>query len=105
MDELNLSLMTVSMRDAVVKSALCRLRRRVVLPARTLGISRSTSAPLGMLPAVGWFFWALAAWPPKAKELVSTDPWATAYIWLSPPLSGVMIRVPPAMLLASPRDD
>ncbi len=65
-------------RLAVVKSGACRLMVSWLSSPNSRGTSRSTTAPRGMRPTVGWFLLTVAAAPPAWKPPTETGPWATA---------------------------
>jgi hypothetical protein len=66
------------MRVAVVNSASRRISV-IVVGSRAPGAARSTSAPPGMRPTVGWFFLLLEPEAPSAaKPPTASGPWATA---------------------------
>ncbi len=62
-------------------------------------------APLAMRPAVGTPCVRISLWPIWAVPVTDTGPCATAWVWPSPPISGVMISVPPISDVASPSAD
>ena len=65
---------------------------------------RSTVAPPGTVPEVGWFFCTRVPDEATSKPPAWTDPCATAYTLPSGPVSGVMSRTPPASERALPME-
>ena len=72
------SLMTASIRAAVVKSASRSARRKPVIVEKSKLTSRSTRAPDGTAPAVGTPCTTFAASPSTATPPAITEPCATA---------------------------
>ena len=65
-------------RTAVVKSG-CWSVSTIVAGSSASGTSRSTVAPAGTRPTVGWFFWTLSPPCPEADAPpTESGPWASA---------------------------
>ena len=90
---------------AMVKSSSFSCKLRVLPAPNWLGNSRSIIAPLVIRPPFSWLTWTLL--PPADAPAPPTRmlPCASAYTWLSTPLSGVINNVPPRKLLAFPIEE
>src|SRR5450830_84058 len=81
-------------------------RRTVALVEKSVAISRSIMAPLGIRPAVGVLTVTDEPLLPAAdRPPTTTLPWASAYVSLSAARRGVSSSDPPRRLFASPSDE